>query len=67
MLDGYDDILTVEQLMELLNIGKNVAYKILNSKEIPSFRIGRVHKIPKKCVMDYILKKCSNRTYDLLD
>lgn len=61
MLDDYDDILTVEQLMELLDIGKNVAYKILNSGEIPSFRIGWIHKIPKKSVVDYIIKKCRNK------
>jgi len=48
MLDQYDEVLTVEQLMEILCIGKNVAYKLLNSGEIQSFKIGRIHRILKK-------------------
>ena len=50
MLDQYDEVLTVEQLMEILCIGKNVAYKLLNSGEIQSFKIGRVHRIPRKFI-----------------
>lgn len=65
MLDQYDEVLTVEQLMEILCIGKNVAYKLLNSGEIQSFKIGRIHRIPRKCVTDYIIKKCRNRYYSM--
>ena len=51
------DILTVEELMELLNIGKNTAYSLLESGEIKAFRIGRMWKIPRKSVYDYINRK----------
>ena len=49
-----NDILTVEELMELLNIGKNTAYTLLDSGEIKAFRIGRMWKIPRKSVYEYI-------------
>lgn len=52
-----NDIITVEDLMELLNIGKNTAYSLLESGEVKAFRIGRMWKIPRKSVYEYINKK----------
>lgn len=54
LLHEYSDILTVEELCEVLNIGANAAYDLLNKKEIPAFRIGRRWKIPKESVIHYI-------------
>ena len=60
MLEGYDDVLTVEELMEILCIGKNTAYRLLNSGEIRAFTIGRKHKIPKTSIEEYIQRRiCS--------
>lgn len=50
---GYD-ILTTENVMELLNIGKNALYKLLASGKLKAFRIGRNWKIPRKSVDEYI-------------
>ena len=52
-----EEILTVEEFAELLYIGKNTAYKILNSGEIRAFKIGKAWKIPKDAVSEYILRK----------
>jgi len=56
MLNSYPDILTVSQLCEVLHIGKNTAYKLLQSGEIKSVKIGKVYKIPKKFIMDFLYK-----------
>lgn len=40
--DFSSEVITVEELMELLYIGKNTAYKLLNSGEIRAFKIGKV-------------------------
>ncbi|MCC5910062.1 MAG: helix-turn-helix domain-containing protein [Clostridiaceae bacterium] len=61
MFEEYDEIITVDELMEILMIGKNTAYQLLNSGEINSFKIGRVHKIPKIAVEEYILNQFKNR------
>lgn len=53
----YDDILDLKQFMEYLNIGRTTAYKLLKSGEIRVFRIGKVYKIPRKSVDEYIEKK----------
>jgi excisionase family DNA binding protein len=50
----FSDILTVKELMDYLAIGKNTAYDLLKSNKIKSIRIGRVYKIPKTEVQEYI-------------
>ena len=57
MLDKYKDIITVADLCEALGIGKNTAYKLLKSGEIKFIRIGKVYKIPKEYVSNYIKQK----------
>lgn len=52
----YPDIVTPKQLMQMLHIGRNKAFKLLNTDEIPSIRIGKSHKIPKIYVIEYLNK-----------
>lgn len=59
MFYNFDDILTIDELSELLKIGKNTAYRLINSGQIKSIRIGRTHRIPKKSVIEYII--CKNQ------
>jgi excisionase family DNA binding protein len=56
MLNKYNDVLTVEELCEVLRIGKNTAYRLLKSNEINSVKIGKIYKIPKKSVRKYLEK-----------
>ena len=56
MFNSYPDVLSVKQLCEILDIGKNTAYRLLQSGEIKSIKIGKVYKIPKKYVKEYISK-----------
>ena len=55
MFSEYPDVLTVDQLMEMLHIGRNAAYSLLKSGEIKTLRIGRRYIIPKKSIVAYIL------------
>ncbi|MGG4143877.1 helix-turn-helix domain-containing protein [Paenibacillus algorifonticola] len=57
MYDDYNEIITVDQLAELLQIGMNTAYKLINSGEIESFRINNAHRIQRSAVTDYIIRK----------
>lgn len=54
MLETCDDFLTVEELCELLKIGHNAAYTLLSSGKLKAFRNGRVWRIPKQSLIDYI-------------
>ena len=54
MFNSYPDILSVKQLCEILDIGKNTAYRLLQSGEIKSIKIGKVYKIPKKYLKEFL-------------
>jgi len=54
MLDQYEEILTIDDLCEILMIGKNLAYQLLTEKKIKAFRIGKKWKIPKISVENFI-------------
>lgn len=53
----YNSLVTVEELCEMLMIGKSCAYHLLNSNAIKAFKIGRHWKIPRIAVEQYILKR----------
>jgi len=62
MLESYDDILTVDEACEALKIGKNALYDLLNSGTLKAMRNGRVWRIPKTAVQEYIVKAAGIRT-----
>lgn len=47
-------VLTVEDLMPVLSIGRNTAYDLVRSGQIQSLRIGRKIRIPRNAVIQYI-------------
>ena len=49
-----NDFMKLEEVMEYLDIGKNSMYKLLGSGELSAFKIGKVWKIPKASVEDYV-------------
>lgn len=55
LLKNYDDILSVKEVQCILKIGKNQAYELVTNGDIQSIRIGRVYKIPKIYLLNYIM------------
>ena len=56
---SFDDLpltLRVEDLMPILGIGRNTAYKLVRSGQIRSVRIGRQIRIPKDAILEYLQK-----------
>lgn len=53
----YDDVFTIEDLMDYLSIGRNTAYKLLKEGKIKFFKIGRVYKIPKEEVKRFVKER----------
>lgn len=51
------DLITIKELCKILSIGRNTAYKLLNENKIKAFRIGKVWKIPKIAVKEFILSQ----------
>ena len=49
-------VLRVEDLMQVLDIGRTTAYELLRSGKIPSIRVGKQIRIPKQSVEEYLKK-----------
>ena len=54
---SYDELpltLRVEDLMSILDIGRNTAYELVRCGKIRSIRIGKQLRIPKQALIDYL-------------
>ena len=47
-------VLSVQQLAEVLQIGRNSAYDLVKSGQIRSIRIGRTIRIPQAALLEYL-------------
>ena len=56
MLNEFDDLLTVDEVCEILRIGHNTIYGLLKDDKLKGFRCGRIWKIPKLAVEKYIME-----------
>lgn len=53
-LESYPDVLTPEEAMKVLCIGRNNIYKLLQSGSLKSLKIGKQYRIPKKYILTFI-------------
>lgn len=56
MLENYSDILSVKDLCQILHISKKTAYNLIREHKFPYRKIGRIYKIPKCGVINYLLE-----------
>ena len=49
--------LCVEDLMPILNVGRNTSYRLVRSGEIRSIKVGRQIRIPRQVLLDYLGQK----------
>lgn len=54
MFTNYPDLVNIMQLKDMLGIGSPLAYKLVRTKVIPSIKVGREYKIPKRNVISYV-------------
>ncbi len=54
MMNTENEILSPEDVMRYLNIGRNAIYTLLNTGELKGFRVGHKWKIPRKALDEYI-------------
>lgn len=54
MLESFDEIMTPDEVCAVLRIGKNALYELLSTGRLKAYRNGRVWRVPKKAVIQYI-------------
>ena len=47
-------VLHVKELAEVLSISQNTAYALVRSGQIRSIRTGRIYRIPKDALIEYL-------------
>ena len=61
MFTTYPDIVDITQMRKMLGgIGVTLAYKLLKQRKIKSLKIGREYKIPKSCIIEYLIENKEN-------
>jgi len=56
MFEKYPDVVEVDDLRVMLGgISKKLAYRLLVDQEIRSVKVGRSYKIPKVCIIEYLM------------
>ena len=61
MFTAYPDIVDITQMRKMLGgIGVTLAYKLLKQRKIKSLKIGREYKIPKSCIIEYLIENKEN-------
>lgn len=50
----YPDVVTVEQMSEMLGISTKTAYRMLKNNTIEHLKVGRIYKIPKYHILAYL-------------
>lgn len=57
MLENYNEILKPADVCEILLIGKNALYELLNTKQLIGYKSGKNWRITKQALINYIQKK----------
>lgn len=50
----YSDIVTVDEVMKMLRLGKNTVYSLLKSEQIKTLKVGARYIIPKVSVIEFV-------------
>lgn len=50
----HPDVLTVQQVQKLLQIGRLSVYHLIECGKIPAFRVGRTYHIPKTTLIQFL-------------
>lgn len=58
-----DELVTIEEMQEMLKVGRTTAYHLLNAGEIKAFRIGRYWKIPRAAITEYVSRKSALKLF----
>ena len=57
MFDEYGPVMNVQDVCDVLMIGKRTVYDMIKSEKISSFRSGKVWKINRDSLVEYVLRE----------
>ena len=54
MFEDYGDIVSIQDVMKMLGVGRSAVYSMLQDGTLRSVRIGRKYIIPKQSVIEVL-------------
>ena len=54
MLKDYPDVMSIEQMCEILSVSTKTGYKLLKEGKICCLKVGRAYRIPKAHLFTYL-------------
>lgn len=60
IFSDYPDVVRIEEIQSMLNIGRNSVYELLKQGLIKSIKIGKKYIIPKQSVINFVNTACNN-------
>lgn len=61
MFADYPDVVRIDDIQSMLQIGRNSVYTLLKQGLIKSIKIGKKYIIPKSAVIDFVKTACNNQ------
>ena len=55
MLTEYPDVLSFEQMCQVLKISTKTGYKLLRENKVKYLKTGRAYRIPKAHILTYLM------------
>ena len=59
-----EQLLTLEQVAEYLNVDKFTVYRLLNDKELPAFKVGNQWRFKRRMLENWLLKNSNMKRKD---
>ena len=59
--EDFPTILTPAEVMDIMGIGKNMVYRLLNTGQLHGIRVGRAWKIPRDSIDMFIDTQLARR------
>ena len=57
LFNTYPDVVSIDEIQQMLRIGKNTVYELLKTEKLKSIKVGKKYVVPKKFVIDFLLEQ----------
>ena len=59
-----EQLLTLEQVAEYLNVDKFTVYRLLNDKQLPAFKVGNQWRFKRRMLENWLMKNSNVKRKD---
>ena len=63
LFNTYPDVVSIDEIQQMLRIGKNAVYELLKTQKLKSIKVGKKYIVPKKYVIEFLLSNKCFRDY----